>query len=75
MEEDVCIVIKMDLFKSRVMNAIPSFATNAIGAMSFKPITKFESVIDAMHSTADNAMKWINVMIVQKLYAPRVVHC
>jgi predicted Kef-type K+ transport protein len=48
------------------MNAALTFVPIVTGVMNFKPITRFESVIDAMAFIADSVMKWINVMIVVK---------
>jgi hypothetical protein len=45
------------------------FVMDAIGAMNFKLIMKLGCVIDAMHFTAVDVTKWINVKIVVKLSA------
>jgi hypothetical protein len=54
------------------MNAKLIFAKTVIGVMSFKPITRFESVIDATPFIVAPVTKWISAMIVEKSFAPVV---
>ena len=67
MMRDVCIVInRLPKFKCDVTNVNPTFVKLVTGVMSFKPIMRFESVIDVTLFIVEIVMKWINVMIVEK---------
>lgn len=69
----VCIVIPIKVgFKSHVMNVPHTFAMIVIGVMNFKPITRYECVIDAMAFIVGPVMKWINAMIVGKWFVEDV---
>jgi hypothetical protein len=73
----VCIVVARshrNKYKSDVMNAMLAFVKIVIGVMNFKPIMKYEYVIDVMPFIVVIVMKWINAMIVPKWCVPRAVH-
>ncbi len=52
--------------KSDATIVADTYAASATGVMNFKQIMKFAFVIAAMHFIVDIAMRWINVMIVEK---------
>jgi hypothetical protein len=76
---DACIVIVPIWlpmpFKSDATNVNHTFVKLVTGVMNFKPIMKYESVIDAMPFIVAIVMKWINVMIVEKSSVPVVRRC
>jgi hypothetical protein len=57
------------------MNALVIYAMIVTGVMNFKPIMKYVSVIGAMDSIANHVTKWINAMIVEKLFVEHVAVC
>lgn len=71
----VCTAVakQRQMFKSAVTNVVDTFVDSVTGAMNFKRITKFASVIDVMPFTAEGVTKWINVMIVVKSFVPLAV--
>lgn len=73
---DACIATKSPLtYKFAVMNVKPIFVQDVTGVMNIKPIMKSECAIDVMPFTVEIAMKWINVMIVVKLFVPLAAPC
>ena len=72
----VCIAINLrKKSKSGAMNVNPLFVPIVTGVMNIKRIMKFECAIDAMPFIVDIVMKWINAMIVEKLFVPLAVPC
>jgi len=55
--------------KYHAMHATHSSASIVTGVTNFKPITRLESAIDAIHSYAKNAKIWINATIAAKSFA------
>jgi hypothetical protein len=62
-------------FKFDATNVNRIFVKRVTGVMNFKPIMRYESVIDAMPFIVAIVMKWINAMIVEKWFVRVVVHC
>jgi hypothetical protein len=62
-------------FKFDVTNANHTFVKPVTGVMNFKPIMRYESVIDAMPFIVAIVMKWINATIVEKWSVRVVVRC
>ena len=58
--------MRRQTFKSAATSARLLFVLGVIGAMSSKQTMKFASVIDVTPFIVVAAMKWINVMIVEK---------
>ena len=56
------------------MNAGHIFAVTVTGVMNIKQIMKFVFAIDVMLFIAGLAMRWINVMIVARLFVERAQH-
>ena len=76
---DVCTVTKSPpTYKFAVTNAKPTFVQDVTGAMNVKPTMRLEyviDVIDVMRSTVEIVMKWINVMIVVRLFVHPAAPC
>ena len=73
---DVCTVTKSPpTYKFAVTNAKPTFVQDVTGAMNIKPTMRLECVIDVMRSTVEIVMKWINVMIVVRLFVHPAAPC
>ena len=56
------------------MNVNPTYVTGAIGVMNSRPIMRYGFAIDVMHFIVVIVMKWINVMIVVKLFVDPAPH-
>ena len=62
-------------YKFAVTNVKPTFVQDVIGVMNIKPIMRLEYVIDVMRFIVEIVMKWINVMIVVRLFVHPAAPC
>merc|ERR1712166_848290 len=71
----ITIVVVLGTSRSGVMIVEDIFVMAAIGVMNSKRIMRYGCVIDVMHFTVVDVMKWTNVMIVVRSFVDHVRHC